>query len=124
MPTNSFAQLPPPESAPPGAPQPMFKFSTRWLSSEVVRISATGDIDASNAGQLAEYVFHRGANCRQLILDLQDVEFFATAGFSALRAIGSRCTRAGVKWTLVFGRPVSRVLDICDPHRCLLDATA
>ena len=61
--------------------------SAEWLNSTVVRISASGDIDASNTAELLDYVLRRGANCRSLILDLSGVTFFATAGFSALRTI-------------------------------------
>jgi anti-anti-sigma factor len=95
------------------------RFSTDWMSPSVVRISVAGDIDASNADQLAEYVFRRAANCRRLILDLQDVSFFGTAGFANLRTIGVRCADARVNWMLVPSRPVSLVLDVCDPGRNL-----
>jgi anti-anti-sigma factor len=93
--------------------------SAEWLNSTVVRISASGDIDASNAAELLDYVLRRGANCRSLILDLSDVTFFATAGFSALQTIGVRSSRASVSWMLVDGPAVSRVLSICDPERTL-----
>ena len=64
--------------------------STEWLNTTVVRISAAGDIDASNTSELFDYVLRRGANCRSLILDLRDVTFFGTAGFSALQTIFKR----------------------------------
>jgi anti-anti-sigma factor len=93
--------------------------SAEWLNSTVVRISASGDIDASNTAELLDYVLRRGANCRSLILDLSGVTFFATAGFSALRTIELRSSRASVSWMLVDGPAVSRVLSICDPERTL-----
>ena len=95
------------------------QLSAEWLNSTVVRISASGEIDASNAAEMLDYVLRRGANCRSLILDLSDVTFFATAGFSALRTLDVRCSRASVSWTLVDGPAVSRVLSICDPERAL-----
>jgi anti-anti-sigma factor len=91
--------------------------STEWLDSTVVRISASGEIDASNTAELLDYVLRRGANCRSLILDLKDVTFFGTEGFSALQTIDVRSSRASVSWTVVPGPAVSRVLKICDP-RC------
>ena len=100
-------------------PQDQLTLSTEWLDSSVVRISAAGDIDASNARQLADYVFHRAANCRRLILDLAGVDFFGTAGFSTLRRIDVRCAHADVRWNLVSSRAVRRVLDICDPRQTL-----
>ena len=54
-----------------------------------------------------------------MILDLQDVGFFGTQGFSVLWTINERCAHASVNWTLVSGRAVSRVLEICDPDRTL-----
>jgi anti-anti-sigma factor len=95
------------------------QLSADWLNSTVVRISASGDIDASNTAELLDFVLRRGANCRSLILDLSKVTFFATAGFSALRTIELRSSRASVSWTLVDGPAVSRVLGICDPERTL-----
>lgn len=95
------------------------QLSADWLNSTVVRISASGDIDASNTSELLDFVRRRGANCRSLILDLSDVTFFATAGFSALRTIDIRSSRASVSWMLVDGPAVSRVLRICDPERTL-----
>jgi anti-anti-sigma factor len=80
---------------------------------------AAGEVDAANAGQLAEYVFHRAANCLRLILDLAEVRFFGTAGFTTLRTIDVRCAHAHVTWSLVPSRAVSRVLDICDPRHTL-----
>jgi anti-anti-sigma factor len=95
------------------------QLSAEWLNSTVVRISASGDIDASNTAELLDYVLRRGANCRSLILDLSGVTFFATAGFSALQTIAIRSSRASVSWMLMDGPAVSRVLSVCDPERTL-----
>jgi anti-anti-sigma factor len=95
------------------------QLSAEWLNSTVVRISASGEIDASNTAEMLDYVLRRGANCRSLILDMSDITFFATAGFSALRTLDVRCSRARVSWMLVDGPAVSRVLSICDPERTL-----
>jgi anti-anti-sigma factor len=95
------------------------QLSAEWLNSTVVRISASGDIDASNASEMVDFVLRRGANCRSLILDLRDVTFFATSGFSALQTIGVRSSRASVSWMLVDSPAVARVLSICDPQRTL-----
>jgi anti-anti-sigma factor len=91
-------------------------FAAEWLQPSQVRITVHGDIDASNAAQLAEYVFHRAANCKEMILDMSGVEFFSTAGFARLRTIEIRSARAGVRWTLIPSRAVTRVLAICDPR--------
>jgi anti-anti-sigma regulatory factor len=84
------------------------------------RISAAGEVDASNHDELARYVFRHGANSRRLIVDLSDVDFFGVECFSTLRLIGQRCVTAEVAWTLVPSPAVTRVARICDPHRALL----
>ncbi|MCK0173813.1 MULTISPECIES: STAS domain-containing protein [Mycobacteriaceae] len=94
-------------------------FSTEWESATDVRIAVRGDIDASNAAEVAEYTFRRGANSRRLTLDLNGVDFLSTAGFSVLCTIHQRCVKAGVDWTLVGNAMVLRVIGICDPHRTL-----
>jgi anti-anti-sigma factor len=95
------------------------RFATEWPNPSQVRIAVQGEIDACNAQELVDYVFRRAANCRHLVLDMEGVEFFSTAGFARLRTIEVRCLRAQVEWTLIPSRAVSRVLDICDPRRSL-----
>jgi anti-anti-sigma factor len=95
------------------------KLTTEWLNASVVRITAEGEIDASNSAEVLEYVFRRAANCKSMILDLRDVNFFATAGFSTLQNIDIRSSDAGVSWMVVPSSAVSRVLSVCDPQRSL-----
>jgi anti-anti-sigma factor len=92
----------------------MLALSTEWLNAAVVRIDVEGEIDATNDTELCDYVFRRAANCKTLILNLHEVSFFSTVGFSALLTIDERCTRAGVNWMVTPSAAVSRVLDICD----------
>jgi anti-anti-sigma factor len=107
------------EPGSPPASHDRLSLSTSWLSAAVVRITAAGAIDASNAAELADYVFRHAANSRRLILDLEGVDFFGTAGFSTLMNIQARCAYAAVKWMLVSSTAVSRVLEICDPRGTL-----
>jgi len=58
------------------------------------------------------------ARARRL-LDLTGLEFFGTAGFSALHTLNVRCASAGVEWVLVPSNAVSRVMTICDPDSTL-----
>lgn len=116
--TTSFAE----PSA--GRARDRLTFSTEWKNSSVVCISAAGEIDASNSARLADYVFHRSANCLELVLDLRDIEFFGSAGLTTLINIHDRCAQAHVRWTVMPSRAVSRVLDICDPEHTLPRTTA
>ena len=60
---------------------------------------------------------------QRLALDLTGVDFFGTAGFSALHTLNVRCAGAGVEWVLVPSSAVSRLLRICDPDSALPIAT-
>ena len=109
------------QSAPPGRDH--VTFSTDWETSSSVRISATGDIDATNAAEFAEYVLQRSANCLEMLIDLRAIDFFGSAGLTALLTIAERCDRAIVTWAVIPSRAVSRVLEICDPEQTLPRAT-
>ena len=92
---------------------------SRRLRSSVTVIRAHGGIDASNADTLTEYTLGHLMRCRGLILDLRDLDFFGTEGFSALHRVSVCCARAGIGWAIVPGEAVSRVLRIGDPQGLL-----
>ena len=92
---------------------------SRRLRSSVAVIRAQGGIDASNADALTEYTLGHLMRCRGLILDLRDLDFFGTEGFSALHRVSVCCARAGIGWAVVPGEAVSRVLRIGDPQGLL-----
>jgi anti-anti-sigma factor len=94
------------------------RFTAEWGPSSVV-ISAHGELDASNAAQLADYVRHCAARSKSVIVNLSGVEFFGTAGFSALHTINVECAGADVHWAVVPSKAVSRLLRICDPDNAL-----
>jgi anti-anti-sigma factor len=89
------------------------------LGSSVAVISAHGHIDASNADTLTEYTLGHLMRCRGLILDLRDLDFFGTEGFSALHRISVCCANPGIGWAVVPSAAVSRVLRIGDPQGLL-----
>jgi anti-anti-sigma factor len=94
------------------------RFTAEWLSSRVV-ITAYGELDASNASQLADYVQRCAADSKSVIVDLTGLDFFGTAGFSALHLINVRCARANLRCAVVPSKAVSRLLRICDPDNTL-----
>jgi anti-anti-sigma factor len=87
--------------------------------SSVAIVSASGDIDASNASTLTDYALLNAVRCRELILDLSGLKFFGTEGFSALHRVSVRCARAEIGWMVVPSAAVSRLLRLCDPHGSL-----
>ncbi|MBU9763996.1 STAS domain-containing protein [Mycobacterium sp. TNTM28] len=94
---------------------PPATFATRWLPPSSVVISAHGDVDAANATDFADYALRHIAETPRVVVDLTHVDFFGTAGFSALKAIEVRCAAGDVDWVLVPSNAVSRLLRVCDP---------
>ena len=95
------------------------RLAYRRLRSSVAVISAHGHIDASNADTLTEYTLGHLMRCRGLILDLRDLDFFGTEGFSALHRVSVCCADPGIGWAVVPSEAVSRVLRIGDPQGLL-----
>ena len=95
------------------------RLAYRRLRSSIAVISAHGHIDASNADTLTEYTLGHLMRCRGLILDLRDLDFFGTEGFSALHRVSVCCADPGIGWAVVPSEAVSRVLQIGDPQGLL-----
>ncbi len=98
-------------------------FAIRWLQPSVAVVTARGELDASNAQEFVDYALSHAERTERMALDLSEVDFFGTAGFSALHTLNVRCAGAGVEWVLVPSRAVSRLLRICDPDSALPMAT-
>lgn len=110
---GSDAALPPPAWENHSA-----RFTAEWDTARVV-ITAHGELDASNAAQLADYFDLCIAHSTPLVLDLSGLKFFGTAGFSALHLINVKCAGANLRWAIVPNKTVSRLLRICDPDHAL-----
>lgn len=82
-----------------------------------VLVTVQGEIDAANGAALACYIERRLGGAQKLVIDLQTVEFFAASGFAALTHIDVICRRAGVRWSMLSGPQVDRLLKVCDPGR-------
>lgn len=95
------------------------RFATHLSGPNTVVVTAHGELDASNAHQFADYAERCAATSERLILDLSGLDFFGTAGFSALHTINVRCAHAKATWTLVPGDAVARLLRVCDPESAL-----
>lgn len=92
------------------------QFTTRWMGPSVAVITAHGEVDACNAGGLADYALRYAPHCTRLILDLSGVDFFGTEGFVALNTVDGGCARAAVEWAVVPSAAVTRLLRVCDPE--------
>ncbi|MGE2733571.1 STAS domain-containing protein [Mycolicibacterium vaccae] len=89
-------------------------FSATAVPPSTILVTVHGEIDATNSAALARYIERRLGAAHTLTLDLQTVEFFAASGFAALININVACERAQVRWTLLAGSHVHRLLRICD----------
>ena len=94
-------------------------FSARWPHPAIAVVSAHGELDAANAQDFAAYALQHVGKGKQIVLDLAGVEFFGTAGFSALHTLNVRCAGDGVDWAMVPSSAVARLLQICDPDATL-----
>lgn len=94
-------------------------FATRWLHHSTAIIGVLGELDAANAQQLVDYALHHARRTERLVLDLSGVEFFGTAGFSALHSVNVRCAGEEIQWAMVPSSAVTRLLRICDPDSAL-----
>ncbi len=91
-------------------------FLAHDLSAARVLVAAEGDVDATNHHELGRFVERHTRVSKQLVLDLTDVDFFGSQGFTALYYVSVQCARLDVDWMIVGGRAVRRILRICDPH--------
>ena len=94
-------------------------FATRWLQPSTAVVTAHGELDAANAQQFVDYALRHAAQTDRLVLDLTGVEFFGTAGFSALHSVNVRCAAEKIEWALAPSLAVTRLLRICDPDSAL-----
>jgi anti-anti-sigma factor len=94
-------------------------FATRWLHPSTAIVTAHGDIDAANAHDFATFALRHVDRVSNLVIDLSGVEFFGSAGLSALHTLNVQCAANGVSWALASSKAVSRLLRICDPDSTL-----
>ena len=94
-------------------------FATRWLQPSMAVITAHGELDAANAQQFVDYALRHAAHTDRLVLDLSGVDFFGTAGFSALHTLNVRCAAEKIEWAMAPSPAVSRLMRICDPDSTL-----
>jgi anti-anti-sigma factor len=88
------------------------RFTTEWAGPTHAVVSVVGDIDAANADIFLDGVLMKVLLCHSLELDLSDVEFFSSAGYSALCTLAQRCAAAEVELMVRPSRAVRRVLEI------------
>ncbi|MCP9274122.1 STAS domain-containing protein [Mycolicibacterium arenosum] len=76
-------------------------------------VTIAGELDASNAHDLARYVEQHSAATDDLYVDLRDVTFCSTAGVAVLRRIEHQYAQRGSRWRLLSSPAVRKVLRVC-----------
>ncbi len=94
-------------------------FATRWPQPDTAVVAVHGEIDAANALEFVEYALRHTGQLKRLVIDLSGVDFFGTAGFSALHALNVRTAGQQIYWALLPSHSVRRLLRICDPDAAL-----
>ena len=89
-------------------------FATRWLQPSLAVIAAHGELDAANAQEFVDYSLRHAAHIDHLVLDLSGVDFFGTAGFSALHTLNVRCAAEKIEWdTCICEMPTRSAICVC-----------
>ena len=95
------------------------QFATRWLRPALAIVTVHGELDAANAKDFADYALRHAPDLDGLVVDMSGVQFFGTAGFSALHTLNVRCAGDRIEWALTPSPAVNRLLRICDPDSAL-----
>jgi anti-anti-sigma factor len=88
-----------------------------WLT--VVTIS--GEIDATNAGELTHHVVGLVPDGGAVIVDMADTDFIGVEGLRALFAMNIECVRTDTRWAVIGSHAVHRLLRVGD-RDCLVPA--
>lgn len=91
------------------------KFTVHWGRTGAV-VAVEGEIDAANATPFAEYAKRCAECCEWLVVDLSELTFIGTNGFSALQSITAQCSSTQTELKVVPSPALSTLLRICDPH--------
>jgi anti-anti-sigma factor len=95
------------------------QFATRWLRPALAVVTVHGELDAANAKEFVDYALRHAPDMDGLVIDMSGVDFFGTAGFSALHTLNVRCAGDRIQWALTPSAAVNRLLRICDPDSAL-----
>ncbi|TSD99454.1 STAS domain-containing protein [Skermania sp. ID1734] len=80
------------------------------ISSSTLLISVDGEVDMLTAPSLAAFLDRQIGPGRKIVLDLSGCAFFGSAGLSLLSGLDRAANREGMRWALVVGRSVRRLL--------------
>lgn len=118
MPNISDIQPATPEHTPERISCAAAEFEMSWTQDSTAIVAVDGELDATNCDRLVDFAL-RDRHTHRLIIDLSRVNFFATAGFTALHTLNVRCASGEIRCAVVTSPAVDRLLRICDPDAAL-----
>jgi anti-anti-sigma factor len=81
---------------------------------QAIVLTASGEIDASNADSFGKTVSRLSAEGDPLVVDLRAVDFCGVQGLQVLVALDEACRGSDLAWALVPGQAVQALLRIGD----------
>lgn len=90
------------------------QFTAQQISSGLVWVGVTGEIDIRNWGALRSFACRQFGSSPRLVLDLTEVEFFGSAGLAVFEGLDECAKQHDSRWALVCGMPVQRLLRVVD----------
>jgi anti-anti-sigma factor len=81
---------------------------------QAIVLTASGEIDASNADSFGKTVSRLTAEGDPLVVDLRAVDFCGVQGLQVLVALDEECREGGLAWALVAGPAVHALLRLGD----------
>jgi anti-sigma B factor antagonist len=86
--------------------------TVKQIEGGVAVVRVAGEIDMRTAPQLRGHVTAATASAKGLVIDLENVEFLASAGLSILVELARNAPATGLRWGIVStGRAVLRPLE-------------
>ncbi len=79
---------------------------------QAIVLTASGEIDASNADNFSKTIARLTAEGDPLVIDLRAVDFCGVQALLVLVALNEQCRQSGLAWALVAGRAVHALLRI------------
>ena len=89
-------------------------FLTAQIYTWLTVITISGEIDATNAGQLGHHVTALVPDDGALIVDMVDTDFISVDGQRALFALNVECVRVDTRWAVIGSHAVHRLLRVAD----------
>ncbi len=81
---------------------------------QAIVLTASGEIDASNADNFSKTISRLTAEGDPLVVDLRAVDFCGVQALQVLVALDQECRDNGLTWALIAGRAVQALLRIGD----------